>query len=711
MTELFARNIVVIYFVYGLAYFSMGLAIWLVSTRFRTSEFRLAYALLPLAAFGILHGLHEWFEMFELLDASGAAALPGWLLLPEVSLVHLVLSFLLLVLFGVRLLYEVRRGDGHERQFAVLATGAFLLLYVVSVLVTWWVYQPSYADMLNAADVLSRYTLGIPGAVLAAWAIWLEQRNFRKRQMPEFGRALLWAAAALFLYGVVGQLFTRPSFLFPSTVLNSQTFIEWYGFPVQLLRTVLALIMAYAIIRALNAFEVESRRQLEDAREQRRLAQQQALHIEEQARKDTEQLNRELETAVKDLSLLFSLSSRMAGTLDRVALLDEAAPILVQALPQVNAGMLMLRREPDDPLEIVSIVECNDPSAQVMERKELGVKAGAHVADTGEPVWVIGHDLIPLAPADNVEELLGPAYSANPIGGHTIAMPLVVQGTVTGALVLCTLYDSPLFTRRDVTLMRTIAHELSIALENATLYAQVEEHGKLRGELLHRAVNAQEAERQRVARELHDGTGQTLTALGLGLAVASDMVYKNPDMAQQHLNDMRQLNDHAQQELQDVLAGLRPSILDNLGLVPALRGQIQQFGPRSGTKATLRIEGHARRLKPDVETTVFRIAQEALTNVAKHAQATHVDLCLDFAPDRITLTVVDDGQGFEMSEATTDSSVPRAAWGLLGIQERAALAGGTASIHSAPGEGTTIELSISNPYPPNTATTEEGSHG
>lgn len=711
MTELFARNIVVIYFIYGLAYFSMGLAIWLVSTRFRTSEFRLAYALLPLAAFGIVHGLHEWFEMFELLDASGATVLPSWVLRPEISLIHLVISFLLLVVFGVRLLYVSRRSDGNEKLFAILAAGAFLALWAMSVWITWVVYQPGYADMLNAADVLSRYTLGIPGAVLAAWAIWLEQRNFRERQMPEFGRALLWAAAALFLYGVVGQIFTRPSFLFPSTVLNSQTFIEWYGFPVQLLRTALALIMAYAIIRALNAFEVESRRQLEDAREQRRLAQQQALQIEEQARKETEQLNRELEMAVKDLSLLFSLSSQMAGTLDRVALLDEAAPILVQALPQVNAGMLLLRRDPDDPLEIVSIVECNDPDAQVMERKELGLKAGAHVAETGEPVWVIGQDLVPLSQTENVEDLLAPSYTTARIGGHTIAMPLVVQGNVTGSLVLCTLYDSPLFSRRDVTLVRTIAHELSIALENATLYAQVEEHGKLRGELLHRAVNAQEAERQRVARELHDGTGQTLTALGLGLAVAADMVYKNPDMVQQHLNDMRQLNDHAQQELQDVLAGLRPSILDNLGLVPALRGQIQQFGPRSGTQATLRIEGRSRRLKPDVETTVFRIAQEALNNVSKHADASHVDLCLNFDADRITLTVVDDGRGFEMSEAMTDPTVPRSAWGLLGIQERAALAGGSATIHSTPGEGTTIELTIPAPYPANAANTEESSHG
>ena len=100
MADFFARNLVVVYFFYGLAFFSMGLAIWLASTRFRTSEFRLAGALLFLAGFGVVHGLQEWHDMFVHIEEGGASNIPGWLLLPEVHLIHLVLSFLLLFTIG-----------------------------------------------------------------------------------------------------------------------------------------------------------------------------------------------------------------------------------------------------------------------------------------------------------------------------------------------------------------------------------------------------------------------------------------------------------------------------------------------------------------------------------------------------------------------------------------------------------------------------------
>ena len=120
MADFFADNVVVIYFFYGLAFFCMGLAILLESSRFRSSEIRLANALLPLAAFGIIHGLQEWFEMFEIMAATGAANMPAWLLRPEVRIAHLVVSFLLLIVFGVMLFYATRRRDGREGLFAVL---------------------------------------------------------------------------------------------------------------------------------------------------------------------------------------------------------------------------------------------------------------------------------------------------------------------------------------------------------------------------------------------------------------------------------------------------------------------------------------------------------------------------------------------------------------------------------------------------------------
>ena len=717
MADFFARNIVVVYFFYGLAFFSMGLAIWLASARFRTSEFRLAGALLFLAGFGVVHGLQEWHDMFVQIDEGGASNIPGWLLLPEVHLAHLVLSFLLLVFFGVRLLYANRREIDDDQaksgnRLALLGAGAFLALWGLSVIATWLVYRPERLPMINAADVLARYTLGITGAVIAAWAIWLEQGVFKRRGMGGFGRALLGAAAALSIYGVVGQLFTQPSFFFPSTVLNSDLFLRLFGFPVQVLRAAMAALMAVFIIRALNVFDIENEQRLAEARAARNAAREEALRVQQAARSETEQVNRELSAAVQDLALLFTISRRVAATLDRARLLDDAVPLLVGVLPQVNAGMLALVRASGQPLEIVSVVECNDPAVPVAERKAQGLQLAEYTVATGQPSWMLDHTVLPLHlpgsddpnvadasvdPAGLAALAQAPTHDDGHIGGHTLAMPLAVGGRTIGSLVLCTLYDAAPLTLRDAALARAIADQLSIAIENATLYAEVQQSGKVRGELLHRVVSAQEAERQRIARELHDGTGQTLTALGLGLAAAADRLDGDPEAVRRQLADMKTMNAQVLQEVHNVIADLRPSILDNLGLLPALRGHIRTFEQRTGIQAQLLTQGKSARLKPDIETTVFRIVQEALTNVVRHAGAGSVLVQVVFGDSDVRLSVDDDGQGFDVTAALAAAD-GRAAWGLLGIQERASLVGGAAEIDSRPGQGTTVRVAIPDPY-------------
>lgn len=705
MAEFFENNLVVIYFFYGLAFFSMGLAIWLASSRFQTSEFRLAGALLFLAGFGVVHGLQEWFDMFQLLDERGGTNIPSWLLLPEVRLLHLVTSFLLLVFFGIKLLYANRRAAGNGSRLALVGAGAFLGLWVVSVGLTWLVYRPERLAMIAAADVLARYTLGMTGALIAAWAIRLEQRNFKARGMERFGRALLGAAVALFLYGIIGQLFVRPSFIFPSTVINSQLFLDLFGFPIQLLRAVLAVLIAVFIIRALNVFEIEDRQRLADAMEQRAVAQREALRVQQAAQAETEQLNYQLQAAVQDLALLFNISRRMAGTLDRPTLLNDSMPLLVDMLPQVSAGMLVLRPNPRQPLEIVSVVECNDPAAPVAERKQQGLRLAEYTATTGRPSWMVDHEVEPLNESatlndpdgDGASGLSALATTSSAAGGHTMALPLAARGEVIGSLVFCTLYDAVPFSLRDVALARTIADQLSVAIDNATLYDEVQQSGKLRGELLHRVVTAQEAERKRIARELHDGTGQTLTALGLGLAAAADRIDSDPAAVRRQLSDMKQMNAQVLQEVHNVIADLRPSILDNLGLIPALRGHLSTFESRTGIQTQLLVQGKSSRLKPDVETTIFRIVQESLTNVVRHAEAHSVLVQVVFAGDDVEISIHDDGRGFDVARALAGED-GRAAWGLLGIHERASLVGGTAELLSAPEQGTMVRVSIPHAF-------------
>jgi signal transduction histidine kinase len=276
---------------------------------------------------------------------------------------------------------------------------------------------------------------------------------------------------------------------------------------------------------------------------------------------------------------------------------------------------------------------------------------------------------------------------------RVIGVPLHLHDVTWGSLVLGLVPDAPRFSAHDLSLLGTVAVQLSMAVENATLYEEVQEREALRSELYQRIISAQEGERQRIARELHDGTGQVLTGLGLGLKAAAESVGRSPELAAQQLLALKDLNASALQELRDLIADLRPSILDDLGLVPALHAQVKAFRERTGIDAVFDSRGPRRRLSPEEEIVIFRIAQEALTNVAKHAGAAHVMVRLTFHDDATHLVVTDDGRGFDPAEALQAAGTRRA-WGLLGMQERVTLIGGACEITSKPGKGTTVRVVV-----------------
>lgn len=688
LAALFERNIVAVFFVYGLAFFSMGLAVLLESRR--ASEFRIARAMGFLAGFGLLHGVHEWLRMAQQFGGPSEVGDMPSILLGIVDVSLLALSFLLLVVFGARLIYA--EDDG--RTFPIVLGVTLFLIWVASALAVRWVFQPCPVDCLGGIDVLTRYMLGLPGALLAAWAMLLEQRAFRVRGMHSVGRDMLWAALAMFLYGFVGQTFTERSFLFPSTVINADLFLELFGIPVQLFRASTAAVIAVFVIRALRAFELESRQRLAMANEARLTAQREALEAQRRAQAETEQLNRELQAAVQDLSTLFELSRSLASTLDRTTLMEQAISRIAGSLPRIGAGMILLRERPDAPPQIVaSSGYATRLAGDGVPTEEQARRVGEHVVDSGRAAASSDTRILDLDSA--AESAAAPtAATANEDGPRTVGIPLEIQNRVAGGLVLSASADSSALTSRDISLCRTIASQLGIALENANLYREVQAREALRGEMLHRVVSAQEAERQRIARELHDETGQALTALGLGLAAASESVKLDPARAAEQLAELRMLSAQAITELHELVADLRPSVLDDLGLVPALRRQVQDFESRTQVEAEFTVEGGHRRTRPEVETVLFRIAQEALTNVAKHAKATRVIVSLAYGVDEVELEVQDDGQGFESDRILGGGSRDRRAWGLLGIQERVALVGGSVQIESKPEAGTTIRVRI-----------------
>lgn len=215
----------------------------------------------------------------------------------------------------------------------------------------------------------------------------------------------------------------------------------------------------------------------------------------------------------------------------------------------------------------------------------------------------------------------------------------------------------------------------------------------LRGEMLRRVVSAQEAERQRIARELHDETGQSLTALGLGLQAVSSSITSNSEKAEQNLIQLQRLVEHALVELQRLIADLRPSHLDELGLDAALRWYCGEIQNRIPLKVDFSVNGTRRELPTEMKTTLFRIAQEALNNVIKHADAELVRIHVGYEDSGVKLQVVDNGVGFDLEKVEFST---RPSWGLIGMEERTALLGGKFRIISAPHKGTTVEVFI--PY-------------
>lgn len=695
VTTFFEQNIVFVYFLYGLAFFSMGLAVWLESGR--SSELRLARAMGPLAAFGILHGLHEWMEMFQRLGVlvPGAPAVSQTLAVDAFRVGVLTLSFLLLIIFGVRLIHLSGKGRGNERTFVLLSAGVLIVVWLVSVISTQRFYNLCLADCLVSIDVLTRYILAIPGSLLAAWAMFLEHRAFQERGMHIFSVDLQLAALALVLYGVVGQIFVPRSVLFPSNVINADLFLSLFGVPVQFARALLAGTLAFFMIRALRAFELEHRQRLAAANEERLLAQREALATQRQAQQETEALNRELQRVVQDLSLLFELSRKMITTLDRDELVQKTLTQILHTIPHIEAGMILLREREEDALEILDSAGC-DPDVNgernlICERvREVGnavVASGAPALCCGDQIHVLPHAVI-VHPEDKDATFMDEAE------GRVLGVPLVVNDEACGSLVLAVGHNAPTFTTHDLSLLNTVAGQLSMAIENATLYREVRQRESLRGELYHRIVSAQERERQRIARELHDGTGQVLTGLGLGLMAAAESVKSDPERAARQLVELKDLNAHALQELRDLIANLRPSVLDDMGLVPALKSQVNEFEARTGIEAGFRVSGHRRRLPDQTETVIFRIAQEALTNVAKHAHAEHAFVRLIFDDECAQLVVTDDGHGFDPTTALRESGDRRRAWGLLGMQERVTLVGGECEIASQPGTGTTVRVVV-----------------
>ena len=222
--------------------------------------------------------------------------------------------------------------------------------------------------------------------------------------------------------------------------------------------------------------------------------------------------------------------------------------------------------------------------------------------------------------------------------------------------------------------------------------AERTERERMRQFYLQRIIQAQEEERKRIARELHDELGQALASLIVGLRNIEEA--RTPREMKARLEEMRATIALTIERARHLAFDLRPSVLDDLGLVAALRRYINKYQERFGIQVTMEastLEGH--RLPPEVETTVYRIVQEALTNAARYSGCHHISVLLQVREGMLSVIVEDDGRGFDVDEVLS-RKVGRTSLGLYGMIERAQLLGGQLDIESQPGGGTTIYVRI-----------------
>lgn len=208
-----------------------------------------------------------------------------------------------------------------------------------------------------------------------------------------------------------------------------------------------------------------------------------------------------------------------------------------------------------------------------------------------------------------------------------------------------------------------------------------------------RVIEAQENERRRLARQMHDGPAQSLTNLILQAEICERLFDLDPEQAHVELENLKQAANATFQNTRRFIFGLRPMMLDDLGLVPTLRKYIQDFREKSRLSIDLHIMGEERRLAPHLEVTIFRVIQELLNNVDQHAHAAHVDVTLDLEGEVVAVTVEDDGRGFDVEE-TLAAARERKSVGLITIQERTEMLGGEIEIDSNVGRGTKVRLEL-----------------
>ena len=451
---------------------------------------------------------------------------------------------------------------------------------------------------------------------------------------------LLPVTIATYAFGLKGGLLTLAAIviaMLPRAVWVSASPVD------ALVETIAVVGVSYFVIRIIDAQAREKAlRQEADARQ---------LQIQQRLNEVAEQITSELE-------------------LDHV--LTKVIQIAEELTAADGGGIALFDREG----ESIRYPYLHNLSEELADETFLrGEGVAGEVMSTGRPVIVGDYQTYPSAI---------PAFAE---AGLTsiVAVPIVSGDRVFGALSLVSTNRVKHFSDSDVAILTSIGRQAGIAIENARLYDRMRFYAR-------QITRAQEDERRRIARELHDETVQMLVALSRRLESLATLPEPLPEAAVERLAALQKLIGTTLQGVRHFIQDLRPPTLDHLGLVATLEGLTGDLTD-DGIEAGLTVTGEVRRLQPEEELVLFRVVQEALSNVRRHSKASHALVQIRFHPNSVRVTVQDDGIGFD-APAQMDDLVSTGKLGLTGMQERARMLGGTLVVQSDSDEGTAIAIEV-----------------
>lgn len=292
-------------------------------------------------------------------------------------------------------------------------------------------------------------------------------------------------------------------------------------------------------------------------------------------------------------------------------------------------------------------------------------------------------------PCDRCARLQGKECFCSIISIYYLVFPIGPEDARIGQLAICSYLP---LNEQSVKILESLAKQIGVTVENLRLWHELKQKEEIRLKLLEKVIGAQEEERKRIARELHDETSQSLTSLLLGLSILADK--KTDAERNEQMGQLRSLVQETLEAVHGLAWQLRPSVLDKYGLSKALERYLDEYKTKSSIDVDLCIIGlDGLRLRSEIEISVYRMIQEALTNVARYAKARNVSVIVNKKTDMLSVIIEDDGVGFDV-ERVLARDPSRNNLGLRGMQERALLLNGMLMIESAEGAGTTVFVNL-----------------